>query len=184
MLCRQRGAEHGDGVVDAMLGQHHDVHVAFDHQQQVRVACLLQHVGQAVQFAALVKNGGFGRIEVFGLALADDASAESDHPPATILDREHHPPTKTVMAAAVFVTGQQAGLTQQVSTVPLAQRAAEAIPPVRRETEVKTRRGFAIQAAILEVLDRADCRRVMTQLLAVEGTGRGQHLVQRRQRGP
>src|SRR3546814_11089613 len=54
------------------------VHIAFDHEHAAGLAGSGRGAIEIVERAALVEQRGFGRIQIFGLAVADDAAAERD----------------------------------------------------------------------------------------------------------
>ena len=101
------------------------------------------------QGAALVEQGRVGRIEIFGLARAQDPAAEGDHPAARIADREHQPAAEAVIGLAlVLLRGdQQAGLDQLV-VAELLERRLELAPRIGREAEAELgeRRGGECRA--------------------------------------
>ena len=101
------GAEGGDGVAQALLGQGDDVHIAFDHHDLVEVAIALACLEQAVKLLPLVEHRGFRRVQVLGLVVAEHPAAEGDDPAAAVADREDHPIAEAVVAlAAVGVLHQ------------------------------------------------------------------------------
>ncbi len=94
-----RRAERGDGVANPRLVQPHDVDVALDDQQARKLRTALAYFVEPVEFLALVEEGGFGRIEILWLAVADHPSAESDCPAARVTDRKHQPVTEAVIVS-------------------------------------------------------------------------------------
>src|SRR3546814_5227973 len=80
----------------AMLGQPHHVHIAFDHQNIAFAAYACASLPKPVQLVAFGKQIGFGRVQVFGLALADNAAAEADNASTRITDRKHDAFAKAV----------------------------------------------------------------------------------------
>ena len=64
----------------------------------------------------LSKSERLGRVEIFGLAVAEDAAAEGDDPAARVADREHQPAAEAVVAVLARLLGldQHAGLDQLV----------------------------------------------------------------------
>ncbi len=107
------GAEGGDGVAQALLGQGDYIHVALDHHYFVEIAVCLASLIKAVEFLAFVKDRGFRRVQVLWLVVAQHPAAKGDHPSATVADREHHAVAEAVVAFAVLgVLDQQAGVDQ------------------------------------------------------------------------
>ena len=97
MLRRRCRAQRGDRVGDAELMQPHDVHVAFDDDEAPQSRARETNFVQAVEFLALVKQLGFRRIEVLGLARREQPAAEAQHAPARIADRKHDPVAEAVV---------------------------------------------------------------------------------------
>jgi len=112
MLGGGCGAERGDRVLNPVLGQRHDVHIAFDHQNPRRTGAAPQNVVQPVQLATFMKNGGFRRIQVLGLALVDDSSAEAYAASAAVENRKNHAVPKSVVEAAVVPLHGEPGFNQ------------------------------------------------------------------------
>src|SRR2546423_10890329 len=75
--CRYR-------VVDAVLMQPDNVHVAFDDQQAFEVGTAAPGLVQSIQLTAFVKEHGFRRVEVLRLALVQDAAPKRNDPTAAI----------------------------------------------------------------------------------------------------
>ena len=67
-----------------------------------------------VERAAFVEQGRVGGIEIFWLPLAKDASAKGDDAAARIVDRNHQPAAKPVIAVLIIHLNQQARLDQLV----------------------------------------------------------------------
>ena len=86
---RGRGAERRHRVLDAVLRQRDDVHVALDDDDAAGVADRVARQEQAVELAALREQRRFRRVQVLGLAVAEHAAAEADHAAAAVVDREH-----------------------------------------------------------------------------------------------
>src|SRR3546814_15018729 len=61
---------------------------------------------EIVERAALVEQRGVGRVQIFGLAIAEDASPEGDHPPARVADRDHQPAAETVVGLFLVARDQ------------------------------------------------------------------------------
>ena len=93
--------------------QAHDIHVSLDDHQALEIGVRLPRLVEAVQLAALVKQRGFRRIQVFRLALIDDAAAECDDPPARIANREHQAVAKAVIEAGLPFAAARVALDDQ-----------------------------------------------------------------------
>jgi uncharacterized membrane-anchored protein len=77
-----------------------------------------------------VKQRGFRRIQVLGLALIDDAAAEAQHPAARIADRKHQAVAKAIVEAGTCPAAARIALDDQAhlqQAAPLLLRGAEAI---------------------------------------------------------
>src|SRR5207237_948777 len=99
--------------------------------------------GPAVERAALVEQRGVRGVEVFRLALADDAAAEGDRPAAAVADREHHPAAETIVrGAAVVGDPAQPRLVEQ-RLGEIAAGAARPVHPSSRSTASRKTRLWA-----------------------------------------
>ncbi len=158
--CSRR-SQRGHGVLDPVLGECHDIHVALDHQNLVRVANRAPRLVEAVELAAFFEERGLGGVQVLRLALADDAPAETDHVAARVQDRKHHAIAKAVVAARfpfglAFVrlaVDHEAGVLQARGGV-VGEHGFQVLPPVGRVTQAVARGDLARQPTALEVFDR------------------------------
>ena len=91
LLGRQRGAERRHRAGEAGLVQGDDIHVALDHHHRAAAEGPLPRQVEAVEAAALGEQLGLRAVDVFRLAVAEDAAAEADGPAAPVADREDHP---------------------------------------------------------------------------------------------
>ncbi|MEX1021335.1 MAG: YfhO family protein, partial [Litorilinea sp.] len=82
-------------------GQGQDIHVALDHIQPLDFLLPFTGLVQAVQFPALVEDGRFRGIEIFGFAVINDAAAETDG--AAALAELAHPDFDPTTAAVVEI---------------------------------------------------------------------------------
>ena len=149
MFLAGGGAEGGDGVAQALLGEGDDVHVALDDHDLVEIAVVLARLVQAVEFLALVEHRGFRRVQVLGFVVAEHAAAEGDHPAAAVADRKHHPIAKAVVAlAGLGVVDQQAGIDHRLLLQRVATHVLEQIVPAGRgEAEAEVAGDHPGQAA-------------------------------------
>ena len=135
-----RGAVGGDHLRDAGAVEGDDVHIAFDHDQPLGGAARGAGAVDVVERAALVEERGVGRVEIFGLAVAEDAPAEGDDPAARVADRDHQAAAEAVVAvAAFFGLDQHAGLDELV-LAELVERALERGAAVGGEAEAEALR--------------------------------------------
>jgi hypothetical protein len=91
-------------------GQGDDVHVAFGDDGGVGFAQGLAGLRQAEQLAPFFEERRLRRVQVFRLALVDDAAAEGDDLALGVDDRDHQAVAETVVAAAGLVLDDQAGI--------------------------------------------------------------------------
>ena len=63
-----------------------------------------------------MKHRRFRRIQIFGFAIIDDPSAETDDAPATVADREHDTIAEPVVVSRLLVFENQPGLEQALVT--------------------------------------------------------------------
>ena len=69
---------------------------------------------EAEEQPPLVEEDGLLRIEVFRLAVAEDASAEPDNASLLIRDRDHHAVAEAVVEAAALALHREPVLEQEV----------------------------------------------------------------------
>src|SRR5690606_38879361 len=148
----------------------------------VEFAVVLAGREQDVQFLALVNDRSLGRVQVFGLVVAEHAAAEGDDPPAAVADGEHHAVAETVVAlAALGVFDQQAGVDHRLLLQGVrAQVLVEVVPAGRGEAQGEVAGDLAGEAAALEVVHGGLACRVAFQRLAVVVGGGGEQRVERR----
>ena len=107
-------AEGGDRIGEAPLRERHHVHIAFGHEHVAGVANRVAGLEQAVELTALVEDLGFGGIQVFGLVVAQHASAKANAFALDVADREHHAVAEAVVALVVLlIHDHQAAFLQQ-----------------------------------------------------------------------
>ena len=120
MVGGGRGPQRRDGVVDVVLRQCHDVHIAFDNQQTRWFGVILLRFIQAVQLTALMENIGFRRVKVFRQGITQHATTKTNHPASLIADREHHPFAEAVVTAPLIVRHQHAGIDKRLAVFLIA----------------------------------------------------------------
>ena len=161
-----------------MMGQCDDVHVTLDDENALELSQRLAHFEQAVEFAAFVKHRCFRRIQIFGFAVIDDPSAETDDAPAAVADREHDAIAEPVVASRLLVFDNQPGFEQALAKfVAAAKFFQHGIPTAGRIADQIAFGCVSIQTARLEVIDRA---RMIPQALAEKQRHFAQQFVQRR----
>ena len=155
---RGGGAQRSDRIVDAVLGQRDDIHVALDDDHLAGVANRVARKIEAVEFASLREHRRFRRVEILGFARAHHAPAEADHAAAGVVDGKHDAVAEAVVAlAAVAVDHESGGI--ELRVVVLREDALQALPLVRCVADAEARGDLAGEAAALQVLDRA--RRIL-----------------------
>ena len=102
MLGRASGAQGGHGIAYAVLRQRHHIHIAFGDQHKARLLDIGAAFKQAVNLAPFVKDGGFGRVQIFGFARARDAPAKGDDFAFEVADGEHDALAKAVVAPTIL----------------------------------------------------------------------------------
>ncbi|CFE01147.1 Uncharacterised protein [Bordetella pertussis] len=178
MVGRGRRAQRGHRVGDALQRQPHDVHVALDHHDLALLAYGQASLPQAIEFMALGKQRGLGRVEVFGLALADDAPAKADQAAARIADGKHHAFAEAVVAPPVLRLDHQAGFHQHGILV-VVEHMGQAMAVGARPAQPEMGGDLAGQPALLEVgngLRRAAQLAQVVRLRGVEHLRMARHL--------
>ena len=180
MVLAGGGTQGGHCVGYAVLGQGDHIHVALHHIEAVGLVPALAPFPQAVQFLALVEDGGFRAVQVFGLAVAEHPAAEADGASAAVADRKLDAVAEFVVgAAAVFPAHQQAGGEGLFDALVVqAQALAQVVVARRREAQAVAGGDLAGEAAALEVIHRFLALRGVLELLAVEAFRPGQQVVQ------
>ena len=126
-----------------------------------------------------MKDGGFGRVEVFGLFVAQHARAKADDFAFDRADGEHDAVAKAVIPALwpafAFASNHQAAFHQQRIGV-VGKNARQRAPAFGRVAQGKAAGDLAGEAAFFQVADGA---RRFFQALAVGLAGARQHLRER-----
>ena len=100
----QRGSQRGDDVIKSRLVHRDDVHIPFRQNQPSILHIFCKIEGE--QVAALFKDRGIRRVQVFRLAVIQYPSAEPDDIFSYIDNREHHPvPENVIDRFAVSASG-------------------------------------------------------------------------------
>ena len=132
------GAKGRDRVMNAMLRQSDDVHVALYNHNALQPAWMLAGLPEAVEFPGLLEYRRLGRIQILGLVVAQHSAAKGNDPAALILNGEHHPLAKTIIGATLIVFDQHAGsheyiLSRLISAVGLH----EVVPTCGRKADAE-----------------------------------------------
>ena len=109
---------------------------------------------EPVEQRRLVEDRRLGRVEVFGLGVADGAAAEADDPAVAVADREHEPVAEPVVVAAAVPRLKQTGLGGQgwIDAAGL-EVAEERVPAIGREPEPEALDHLGVQTALVRKLD-------------------------------
>ena len=135
--------------------QAHDIHVALDDHETLQRRARLAHLVETVELAALVEQRRLRRVQVFRLALVDDAAAAGDHAAAGIADREHQPVAEAVVMAlaalalcAVALDDQTRLGERAAARLVDAEAAQHVVPGIRgvADQEALERRGLEAAA--------------------------------------
>jgi hypothetical protein len=151
----QRGAVGCDDFADTGAIRGDDVHIAFDHDQAVGLSRGGAGAVDVVERAALVEEDRLWRIEIFGLAVAKDASAKGDGPPALVADREHQPAAETIVGLLGRLLGpdEHAGIDELVLTE-VDERGFQFVAPIGSKAKAEARHGRSVDPALGEVAPR------------------------------
>ena len=98
--CKSR-SQRCDRLDKAGLVHGNDVHVALTEDQVILLAAAGQI--QGVQIPPLVEDLRIRRIDVFGLAVAENSSAETDHPAPGILNGKHNAVPEPVVQSLLLI---------------------------------------------------------------------------------
>src|SRR5262249_19639704 len=116
---------------------------------------------EAVELAPLLEERRFRRVEVLGLAFAEDASTETDDVSTRVENRKHHAIAEAVIAARGFGVGVL-GLVSGIDDEPrvlhdrrgvIGEHALEVLPSIGRVAKAVARGDFTREAPALEVVD-------------------------------
>ena len=171
MLRGGGGTQGRHGIVDAKLGQGDDVQVALHHQQALGLTMNLEGLVQAIEFPALVEDGCLGGIQVFGLAIAQDAAAQADDPPPAVADGKDDAVAKAVVDFAILIDDQPRQDQVLALWFGAAQAAEEEIPVGWGIAQSESQGDLTDQAAPLEVVHRPCGLWLLAQLLLVKLRG-------------
>ena len=152
MRFGHRGAERRDRIGDPGLVERDHVHLPFDHDHPLRLAAGGCGMVEIEQGTALVEQGRVGRVQIFGLALAEDPGGKGDHPPARVADRKGDAAAEPVIRLAIAVLGrdQQPGLDQPFDAEFL-ERPLELAAPIRGEAEAEAGRRRGAHPALVQI---------------------------------
>ncbi len=131
--------------------QGNDVHVTFRENEAIRLLVLREVQGK--QATALVEDERVGGVEVFRLAVSENAAAERDYVSAQVDDRKHHAVEEAVHRAAVSSPEGDVGadgLLLREALIP--EMVDEREPARRRKAEAEMADGLQRQRAAAQIL--------------------------------
>ena len=97
LILGQGGAERRHRVAEPGLIEGDDIGITLDHDDGAFGAGVFRRFRQAIKIAPFLEQRRFRRVQIFGLALAQDAPAEGDCAAAPVADRKHDAPAKPVI---------------------------------------------------------------------------------------
>ncbi len=161
MFRGRRRAERGHRVGNPGLVQAYGIHIAFDDEQALEVGTRAPCLIQSIKLPTFVKEGRFGRVEIFRLALLDDPASERDDPAAHIPDREHDAVPKAIVMALAIADLPTLALDDQTqlrerATLRIATPEApqHLVPRIRGIADAEVLECFPHQSATLHVRPR------------------------------
>ena len=159
MVRADSRAQGGDCVRYPVLGQGDHVRVALDHDQSVKRSPIAAARGasglvESIEFARLVKHRRLRRVEVLGtfVRIGHKASAEGHHTPPRVANREHDPGPEPVIGVPSIVSRHQPRRDHLVRV--RVQSGLQVVPSRRREADTEPVRGFAVETALFQVVNR------------------------------
>ena len=100
VLFAGSGAQGGDSIGHAVLGQGDNVHIALDHQNVIELAVVASGLVEAVELPALVEYRCLGGVQVLGLVVAQHPTPKTYHPATAVTNREGDAITEAVITVA------------------------------------------------------------------------------------
>ena len=178
MLGRAGRPECGHRIGVAPLRQRHHVHIPLDHQGIALGAQSLAGFEQSVEFLPLVKDRGFGRVQVLGLADIEYSAAKAYDLTAHRTDRKHDAIAEAVVAflllAFVAADDHQPAVAEQ-RVVVARKHPCQGAPAIGRVAHAEASGHRACQAAIFQV---SHCARAGLECATVVLAGLGQHFAE------
>src|SRR5208337_1363832 len=110
----EAGAATGDNVADASARHGNRVHVAFDENGEILAAEGVFGAVHVVENVALRIDGSFRRVEIFRLVVAQRAAAKGYNFPGVVGDGKCNAAAEAVEKAAPLVSGDEAGIGEEV----------------------------------------------------------------------
>ena len=150
---RERGAERGHRLAEAVLMRHEAVEVALDDDGAAPLPHRDPGHVEGVEHLALHVERSLRRVEVLGLLARKRAAAEGHHAALDVTDGEQEPAAEAIVEAGPVLTGQdEPGLYQDVLADALpGHDAQQRVPALGRVAEPEALRHLRIHAALLEV---------------------------------
>ena len=149
LMLGHRGAERRHRLAETGLGEGDHVHIALDRNDPPGLACRGLGAIQIVERAPLVEERRLGGIEIFRLALADDAPAKGDGPASHVADRDHQSAAEPIVRVLLLHRDQQAGLDQHGIAIAL-ERVLQLAARIGREADAEGPGGFVVDPTLPE----------------------------------
>ena len=134
-----------------MADERNHIHIPFHQQHTLEVFRLAQQVGR-VNVMAFVKRRRVGRVEGFGLYVAQRPAAEAEHRTARVDDRKHRAVAEHIEGTVIFFLHRQPGLCEQINRrALLLQMLCQRIPAVRGSADSKQANRSIVQPAAVQI---------------------------------
>ncbi len=141
-------------MLDAGEPQAQRVEVPLHEQRVLRLANGMARFVEIVQHPPLVEHLRLGRVEVLRLAIAQHASAEPDHAPAQVVNREQQTPPEPRAQRPALTLERQAGGFERLGSNPQPLHGLEKRRPRGREPQPPGLEGFELEPPAREVAPR------------------------------
>ena len=153
LLRGKRRAKRGNDVLYARSRDGNRIHIALDDDGESRARNGAMRAIETEEQTSLVEDQRLGRIQIFRLAVSQDASAERHHAPSRVADRDDHAIAKAVvMTRALLPLRRQAALFKERSRhAALLEGDGELVPRGRRIADAESLDDALADAAPREV---------------------------------
>src|ERR1051326_5247991 len=181
LLFRERRPHRCDDFRDAGEHQSNRIEISFDDDEPLRFADRLFRPIQSVEKLALGEDLGVGGVEIFGLALAENAAAKSNRMTGRIMDRKDRaiPKTRPWLGTILANDEQTRGDLTCVVEAERGQRGAHRGNVARRIADTESIGILARQPARREIFARELAGRRLPELRSEEFGNRRVHLPKR-----
>ncbi len=152
MVDAECGAARRDRRRDAGEVARHDIGVALDHDDAVRLRDVAPRQVEPVQHLRLAVDRRLGGVQVLRpLVVVEEApSAEADGLAGDVADRPHQPTAEAIVDAAVALR-HETGCRELIGREPSSlEVVGERVPALRREADAESPRRLGVEAALAE----------------------------------